>query len=74
MHRYAAGTLGLLILSLAFIGTAWRRERVLPLRTVWGLLAIVLAQAWLGVLAVTSQLTPLVVTLHLLLGFTMLSL
>jgi heme A synthase len=31
-------------------------------------------QARLGVLAVTWQLTPLVVTLHLLLGFTTLSL
>src|ERR1700688_4392105 len=31
VHRYAAGTLGLLILSLVFIGTLRRRERVLPL-------------------------------------------
>jgi cytochrome c oxidase assembly protein subunit 15 len=74
VHRYAAGTLGLLILSLVFIGTLRRRERVLPLRTVWSLLAIVMAQALLGMLTVTWQLTPLVVTLHLLLGFTTLSL
>ena len=74
VHRYAAGTLGLLILSLVFIGTVRRRERILPLRTVWGLLAIVLAQALLGMLTVTWQLTPLVVTLHLLLGFSTLSL
>jgi cytochrome c oxidase assembly protein subunit 15 len=74
VHRYAAGTLGLLILSLVFIGTLKRRERVLPLRTVWSLLAIVVAQALLGMLTVTWQLTPLVVTLHLLLGFTTLSL
>ena len=39
-----------------------------------GLLAIVLAQALLGMLTVTWQLTPFVVTLHLLLGFTTLSL
>jgi len=74
VHRYAAGTLGLLILSLVFIGTLRRQERVLPLRTVCGLLAIVLAQALLGMLTVTWQLTPLIVTLHLLLGFTTLSL
>src|SRR5260370_18060582 len=74
VHCYAAGTLGLLILSLVSIGTVRRRERVLPLRTVWGLLAIVFAQALLGMLTVTWQLTPLVVTLHLLLGFTTLSL
>src|ERR1700726_2881093 len=63
VHRYAAGTLGLLILSLVFIGTVRRRERILPLRTVWGLLAIVLAQALFGMLTVTWQLTPPVVTL-----------
>jgi cytochrome c oxidase assembly protein subunit 15 len=73
-HRYAAGTLGLLILSLVFIGTLRRRERVLPLHTLWGLLAIVFAQALLGMLTVTWQLTPFVVTLHLLLGFATLSL
>ena len=74
IHRYAAGTLGLLILSLVVIGTLRRRERVLPLRYVWSLLAIVVAQALLGMLTVTWRLTPLVVTLHLLLGFTTLSL
>ena len=41
VHRYAAGTLGLLILSLVFFGTVRRRERVLPLRYVSSLLAIV---------------------------------
>jgi len=74
VHRYAAGTLGLLILSLVVIGTLRRREHVLPLRYVWSLLAIVVAQALLGMLTVTWRLTPLVVTLHLLLGFTTLSL
>ena len=74
VHRYAAGTLGLLILSLVFIGASRRRERVLPLRYVTSLLAIVLAQGLLGMLTVTWQLKPLVVTLHLLLGFTTLSL
>lgn len=73
VHRYAAGTLGLLILALVFIGIS-RRERVLPLRYVTSLLAIVLAQGLLGMLTVTWQLKPLVVTLHLLLGFTTLSL
>jgi cytochrome c oxidase assembly protein subunit 15 len=74
LHRYAAGTLGLLILALVFIGISRRRERVLPLRYVTSLLAIVLAQGLLGMLTVTWQLKPLVVTLHLLLGFTTLSL
>ena len=74
LHRYAAGTLGLLILSLAAIGIAARRARVLPVRYVTGLLAIVLAQALLGMLTVTRQLSPIVVTLHLLFGFATLAL
>ncbi|MGO9995794.1 MAG: COX15/CtaA family protein [Steroidobacteraceae bacterium] len=74
VHRYAAGTLGLLILSLVFFGIVRRCERVVPLRYVWTLLAIVVAQALLGMLTVTWKLTPLIVTLHLLLGFTTLSL
>ncbi len=74
VHRYAAGTLGLLILSLVLIGIVRRRERVLPLRYVWTLVAIIVAQALLGMLTVTWKLTPLIVTLHLLLGFTTLSL
>ncbi len=74
VHRYAAGTLALLIFSLVLIGTARWRERILPLPHVLGLLAIVLAQALLGMLTVTWVLTPLVVTLHLLFGFVTLSL
>ncbi len=63
VHRYAAGTLGLLILSLVLIGIVRRRERVLPLRYVWTLVAIIVAQALLGMLTVTWKLTPLIVTL-----------
>ena len=74
VHRYAAGTLGLLIASLVLIGILRPSERVLPARYVTILLAIVLAQALLGMLTVTWQLEPLVVTLHLLFGFTTLSL
>jgi len=73
-HRYAAGTLGLLILALVCIGIASRRERVLPLCYLGSLVAIVLAQALLGMLTVTWQLRPLVVTLHLMFGFATLSL
>jgi cytochrome c oxidase assembly protein subunit 15 len=73
-HRYAAGTLGLLILALVFIAIANRRDRVLPLRYMTSLFAILLAQALLGMLTVTWQLKPLVVTLHLLFGFATLAL
>lgn len=72
-HRYAAGMLGLMIVSLVFVRVAWR-QRLLPLSQVIGLLSIVMVQGLLGRLTVTWQLKPLVVTLHLLLGCTTLSL
>jgi len=74
LHRYAAGTLGCLILCLAVMAVAWRRERIVPPGFGISLLAIVLLQGLLGMLTVTWQLTPLVVSLHLLFGFTTLSL
>jgi cytochrome c oxidase assembly protein subunit 15 len=69
LHRYAAGTLGALIVCLAAMGVAWRRERIVS-----ALLAIVVLQGMLGMLTVTWQLKPLIVSLHLLCGFTTLSL
>jgi cytochrome c oxidase assembly protein subunit 15 len=74
LHRYAAGTLGCLIISLTALGIAWRRERIVPPRLLAALLAIVVIQGMLGALTVTWQLTPLIVSLHLLFGFTTLSL
>ena len=74
VHRYAAGTLALLIAWLAAMAIAWRRERVLPRAYTLGLLGIILVQASLGMLTVTWQLTPLIVTLHLLFGLTTLAL
>jgi heme a synthase len=74
LHRYAAGTLGCLILCLTALGVAWRRERIVPPWFVSALLGIVVLQGLLGMLTVTWQLTPLIVSLHLLFGFTTLSL
>ena len=74
VHRYAAGTLGVLIVCLTAMGIAWRRERIVPAWFVIALLAIVLLQGTLGMLTVTWQLKPLIVSLHLLFGFTTLSL
>ncbi|HEX6735858.1 MAG TPA: COX15/CtaA family protein [Azonexus sp.] len=68
IHRYAAGSLGLLILAVCLL--AWRAElrgRQSPaLPTV--LLGLVGLQAALGMWTVTLLLKPLVVTLHLLGG------
>ncbi|MES1926394.1 COX15/CtaA family protein [Salinisphaera sp. T31B1] len=68
IHRYAAGTLGLLILAMAL--AALRRsdnphqQRALP----WVLVALVIFQALLGMWTVTLLLKPLIVTGHLLGG------
>jgi len=74
LHRYAAGTLALMIACLAGMTVAWRRERIAPLGLAVGLLGIVIVQAIFGMLTVTWRLKPLIVTLHLLFGLTTLSL
>jgi cytochrome c oxidase assembly protein subunit 15 len=74
LHRYAAGTLATLIIVLAAITAIWRRERIVALGYTAALTAVVLLQAILGALTVTRQLKPLIVTAHLLFGFTTLSL
>jgi heme a synthase len=75
IHRYAAGTLGILIVAIAALALASPEGRHLIGRG-YGLLllATVLFQALLGMLTVTWQLKPIIVTLHLLFGLTTLSL
>jgi len=73
IHRYAAGTLGLVVLLITVLMSASKG------RTVWVgypvlLLVTVLIQAVLGMLTVTWQLKPLIVTLHLIFGMTTLAL
>ncbi|MFJ2281511.1 heme A synthase [Pseudomonas sp. NPDC087803] len=74
IHRYFAGTLGMLIAILA--GRAWvsRRHPGQPLKLPLFLLAVVFAQAAFGMWTVTLKLWPQVVTGHLLGGFATLSL
>jgi cytochrome c oxidase assembly protein subunit 15 len=74
LHRYAAGTLGLLITCLAALTVFWRRERIAPRSLGVGLLGIVILQGIFGMLTVTWRLKPIIVTTHLLLGLTTLSL
>jgi heme a synthase len=69
IHRYAAGTLGLLILGIAIF--AWRNAQsgACPwLET--GLVGLVVFQALLGMWTVTLLLKPVIVTAHLLGGMT----
>ncbi len=74
VHRYFAGTLGLLILAICALSwqKAARAVRSPALPT--ALLAIVSFQALLGMWTVTLLLKPLVVTAHLLGGMTTLAL
>lgn len=74
VHRYFAGGLGLLILALAVL--AWRNRASVqqPVALPFGLLALVIFQALLGMWTVTWQLKPIVVMSHLLGGLATLSL
>jgi cytochrome c oxidase assembly protein subunit 15 len=74
IHRYAASTLGLVCVALAVLGFVTRRQRLISLPLAWGLVGIIVFQGLLGMLTVTWQVTPLVVTGHLLFGLTTLSL
>jgi heme a synthase len=74
IHRYAASTLGLICVALAVLAFLTRRQRLIRLPLAWGLVAIIVFQGLLGMLTVTWQVTPLVVTGHLLFGLTTLSL
>lgn len=75
VHRYVAGTLGLLILAMVVVALRARRRlpnypMVIPIL----LVAVVVMQAALGRWTVTLLLLPTVVTGHLLGGLTLLAL
>jgi cytochrome c oxidase assembly protein subunit 15 len=74
MHRYGAGALGVVILLISTLAIASRRLRLVSIPFALALLATVIVQAMLGMLTVTWQLRPLIVTLHLLFGMTTLGL
>jgi cytochrome c oxidase assembly protein subunit 15 len=74
VHRYLAGTLGLLVLGIAVLGWRGRRETVGGIGLPMLLLGLVVFQALLGMWTVTQLLKPLVVTAHLLGGMATLSL
>ena len=74
VHRYFAGTLGLVIAIIAFVAWRHREERDYPFRLPVFLLFIVVWQGLFGMWTVTLKLWPQVVTLHLLGGMAVLSL
>ena len=74
IHRYFAGTLGLLIVCIGFF--AYRARRMIPMPIVlpFILIGLVIFQALLGMYTVTMRLNPTIVLLHLLGGLSTLSL
>lgn len=74
VHRYFAGTLGLLILAISIM--AWRYRGQIKTKPVLPtvLLLLVAFQAVLGMWTVTLLLKPVIVSLHLLGGMTTLAL
>lgn len=74
IHRYFAGSLGLVILVIAVQAVRRRAEPTQPLKLPLAILALVILQGAFGMWTVTLQLWPQVVTAHLLGGFATLSL
>lgn len=72
IHRYIAGTLGLLVLCI--VGIAFTYRKILPHKIPFILLGLIVFQALLGMWTVTLKLHPSIVTLHLVGGFSTLSL
>jgi cytochrome c oxidase assembly protein subunit 15 len=73
IHRYAASTLGLIIVVIAALAISMRKQRVASVPLAVALLIIVVIQGILGMLTVTWLLKPLIVTLHLIFGLTTLA-
>jgi heme a synthase len=74
IHRYAASTLGLIILVLTVLALTARGRQLIQLPLALALLGTVVFQGLLGMLTVTWQLKPLIVTSHLVFGLTTLGL
>jgi cytochrome c oxidase assembly protein subunit 15 len=74
IHRYAVGTLSVIILLVTALAVSLRGQRLVSVPLALALLATLIMQAVLGMLTVTWRLNPLIVTLHLLFGMTTLAL
>ena len=70
IHRYAAGTLVMIVLAIAALSVVARGAPGVSVAYAFTLLALIVFQAVLGMLTVTWLLKPLIVTGHLLGGLT----
>jgi heme a synthase len=74
IHRYAVGTLSVIVILVTALALTARRPRPVSATLPLALFATLIMQALLGMLTVTWRLNPLIVTLHLLFGMTTLAL
>ena len=74
IHRYAVGTLSVVIILVTALAIGARRQAVVSVPLALALFTTLVMQALLGMLTVTWRLNPLIVTLHLLFGMTTLAL
>lgn len=74
LHRYVAGILGILIVFLAVMGLLNRKDPGQPVGLPVFLVFLVVFQSLLGMWTVTLLLKPVIVMLHLIGGFAVLSL
>jgi cytochrome c oxidase assembly protein subunit 15 len=74
IHRYLAGTLGIVCVALAFIAWRNRNDPQQPWRRPLGLVGLIVFQALLGMWTVTLLLKPLIVVGHLFGGLATLAL
>lgn len=74
VHRYFAGALVILTLSLVVLAFKHRHRPAQPFKLPIFIFLFIILQALFGMWTVTLKLWPQIVTLHLLGGFTMLSL
>lgn len=74
IHRYLAGILGLAVLAIFIFAVAKRKQLQQSVLLPTLLLCTVIFQALLGMWTVTLLLSPVIVTAHLIGGFTTLSL
>jgi cytochrome c oxidase assembly protein subunit 15 len=74
VHRYAVGTLGVIVILVTALAVRARRQPGVSVPLALALFATLIMQALLGMLTVTWRLNALIVTLHLLFGMTTLAL
>jgi cytochrome c oxidase assembly protein subunit 15 len=74
VHRYAAATLGVLAIAIATLSIHYRQQKIVSPTYAVGLLLLVVTQGIFGMLTVTRQLEPAIVTAHLLFGLSTLAL